>query len=371
MNLFIKDIFDKKTIYRSIFVSVFLYLITKLCFSNNAVPMKTFSEKTCLYIMFGLCVSVFFFVRTYIKNDRVLLYYALPLSKVSINEHLVLSILLDTVIRKMSLVLAVMLGMNATADSYLTLVFSLPGIVILGCITSVIDIGTCKKISTSFISLSYCCFVVTVCKYTSLVFATGLCIFACFLYYICIRNFFLKRACFRLKLMRNLSAFSLSNYFLKFFLAENVYIINTVFITVMVVFISLFMPKELRLCLACAVGAINTPLLTVFSTEKELTDMNNMLPSTYKNLRRDYIFILAIYFALIQFIIMLLNIGGMSIKMIIGLILITIIEVCGSYYLEQNYRITNCKTVTEVWRNPRKYILSVIVFFITFTLQAI
>lgn len=371
LNVFLKDIFDKKSVLKYLAVSVILFLITRLFLSDNTSVIGTAASGALLYVVIGLCYSVFFFVRTYIKNDRVLLYYALPVSKRAINKNVILSILIDTILRKMTLACAVMLGLGAGWDVYVKLLFLLPGIVILGCVPNVADISAVKKLAVAGVSVMYGLTIFLLFERKKPIIAISFSVGLCLLYYTFVKFVFMKDALFRLKIRSSFSRYSLSNYFFKFVLAENVYIINTVGIVAMVIMVSLAVPGVMSLCLACALGAVNTPLLTIFSTEKELKDMKNMLPGTFKSLKREYIFILGSYFLLIQGLILILHINVLDVKLIALLLIVTVIEVCGGHYLEERYPIASKKTTTEVWRNPRKYILPILVFMVTFVIQAL
>ena len=75
---------------------------------------------------------------------------------------------------------------------------------------------------------------------------------------------------------------------------------------------------------------------------------------------------LQISLGIIMFMIMLI-LAGISIELFI----ITTLEVFLSYLLEKKFPITNKKTIMEVWKNPRKYILTVIIFFVAFVFEYI
>jgi len=369
ISVFIKDIFDIKTVYKYMLISVFTYLVVRM--NRYSVGDGRFTDMTLIYISVALLLSVFFFVRTYVKNDRVLLYYALPVSRAVINENVLLCIFIDTLIRKVTIAFAVMLGIGAGIEDYIKLLLLLPSIVVFGCVSNVSDVSEVKKILTALFSILYSFLTVIAFLVTNDLIATMSGIVMSFAYFFIIRKIFMETAIFRLVYMRNLSQYTLCNYFFKFFLAEKVYIINTIFIVAAIIFVSFTIPGEISFCLACAIGAVNTPLLTVFSTEKGLTSVDNMLPSTYKSLKKDYIFTLFVYFALVQVLIMMLHFDIMSLKLIVGLVVLTEVEVLITIYLEKKYPIQGYKTTTEVWRNPRKYILPAIVFVLAFIIGAV
>mgnify|MGYP006875980353 FL=1 len=52
--------------------------------------------------------------------------------------------------------------------------------------------------------------------------------------------------------------------------------------------------------------------------------------------------------------------------LIVNMVIVTIIEVFVSYKLESDRPITNTKTQNQIWKHPRKYILPILVFIISF-----
>ncbi|WP_064579765.1 hypothetical protein [Streptobacillus moniliformis] len=361
IRIFLKDIFDKKIIFRYISFSVFLFFLINT-FLREFKYLGEFSVKnSVIYIMVGLFFSIYFFVRTYIKNDRIMPYYALPVSRVKINESFIISVFFDTFFRKILILIAFMLNFDIESIFYVNLFLLLPSIIILSFIGNVTNISKINKFITLSISIVYIFIILILSFYTNLMmtFILGLCI--CFFYYVFVRKYFIAHAFFKINISNKLSKFSLNNYFLKFFLAENVYIINSVGILIMVVVVGLFSPKEISLPLSCAIGTINTPLLTIFSTEKELENMNNFFPNKFRSLNRDYVFLILSYFFMVKVIILIINLKDISIRMLIHLFLILIVEVYFSYMLEKKIPIKNKKTTMQIWKNPRKYILTLII----------
>lgn len=128
------------------------------------------------------------------------------------------------------------------------------------------------------------------------------------------------------------------------------------------------MPGAIKIPLALAVATVNTPLLTIFSTDVGLATYKNMLPKTYKSLDKDYIKVLFIYFALVHIIILMANLRQISVKLIISLIVFTIFDTLMAYTMENKYPIVGKKTTMAVWKSPRKYIMGVIVFMLAFVI---
>lgn len=371
LKVFLKDIFDKKIVFRYMIFSFILFFISNIFFRNYK-SLKNISTKSMeIYIMVGLLFSTFFFVRTYIKNDRILLYYSLPVNKSKINESFITCILIDIFLRKISILMAVLLNLSIKPIFFVKLFLMIPVIVILSCVVNVTNVSKSNKVIVASISIVYICTVFIISYNKKLVTTIILGLVICFFYCLFIRNYFIKFAFFKIDILNNLSKINLDNYFLKFFFAENVYLINTIGIIVFIIFLGLFSPKEMSIPLSCAVGTINTPLLTIFSTEKDLENMTNLLPNKFRSLNRDYIYLITMYFSIIQIIILSINFSNISINMVIQFLIIIIIEVYFSYILEKKYPIKNKKTIIEIWKNPRKYFLTIIIFLISVLFQSL
>ena len=126
------------------------------------------------------------------------------------------------------------------------------------------------------------------------------------------------------------------------------------------------MPGAIKIPLALAIATVNTPLLTIFSTDIGIATYKKMLPKSNKSLDKDYIKVLFIYFAFVHLIILLANQGQMSAKLVISLIAFTIIDTLVAYVMENKYPIVGKKTTMAVWKSPRKYILGAVVFILAF-----
>ena len=136
----------------------------------------------------------------------------------------------------------------------------------------------------------------------------------------------------------------------------------------MLIFVSLMMPGAIKIPLALAIATVNSPLLTIFSTDKGIATYKKMLPKSNKSLDKDYIKVLFIYFVLVHLIILLANQGQMSAKLVICLIVFTIFDTFVAYFMENKYPIVGKKTTMAVWKSPRKYILGVVVFMLAFVI---
>lgn len=368
IKVFLKDMFDKKMIFRYISFSILVYLFVNMILKELINIEKNSAKNFKIYVIVSLCFSIFFFVRTYVKNDRIMLYYTLPVSKAKVNESFIICILLDTFLRKISILMAFMLNFDFDNIFYLKIFLMLPGIIILSCILNTTNIEKCNKYILACNSIIYV-YIASILSFNNNLVNLVLGLSICFFYCIYIRNSFMKHVFFKVDISNQLSKFTLNNYFLKFFLAENVYIINTIGIFVIIILIGLFSPKEISIPLSCAVGTINTPLLTIFSTERELIDMNNLFPNKFRSLSRDYIFVISGYFIVVQIIILTMNFKYVTMKMLVQFLIVVMIEVFFSYVLEKKKPIRNKKTIMQIWKNPRKYILTVIIFLISIIFQ--
>lgn len=159
------------------------------------------------------------------------------------------------------------------------------------------------------------------------------------------------------------------NYFITVLMREKILLVNsaTVFvIAALFAFISLETPFLLNL-IWCVI-AVNTPATTMFSGDKALMRQEKMLPRHSRLMYGVYGSFLAVYFAIANSYVVLLFalFGQLNILVIFTGIVLVVMETGVALLLERKYPIRSWQKKQEVWRNPRKYVLPVIVFVITF-----
>ena len=159
------------------------------------------------------------------------------------------------------------------------------------------------------------------------------------------------------------------NYFLQALMSEKIYVVNTVFVLGFILFIG-FISKEKHVMwdIVWAVGAMNTPLLTSFSGDREMVRQIEMLPNANKTLYHQYMCFLGSYFFLVNCLTFMWKsvlLSRFLIREVVFFAVITYVEVFVATLLEKRFRIDNWQTKQELWRKPRKYVLPLLIFFIS------
>lgn len=373
-KVFLKDMLDRRTILKYFVGLVLIY--TGMDFLINKDPNLlsiNFDLRLVLFVCFALFTTIFYFAKTYTSTENTLLYYQLPVKRKKINLSFILSLIIDSLIRKFLPLAVIAYVLKAPIEFYPIILLMLPIICMLGSLPSSSNIRGDKKLIVSLLLIGSIALILFLFYKTSLSIGMKalISILAIFILVIILSKFYLNQAIFSQQEMGSNRKFRISNYFLKFILAENVYLINTVGIILMIIFVSIMMPGAIKIPLALAIATVNTPLLTILSTDKGLATYKKMLPKSNKSLDKDYIKILFIYFALVHLIVLLANQGQMSVKFVIGLIAFTIFDTLVAYFMENKYPIVGKKTTMAVWKSPRKYILGAVVFILSFVIFVI
>lgn len=373
-KVFLKDMLDRRTILKYFVGLVLIYVGMDFLIDKDSNLLSiNFDLRLVLFVCFALFTTIFYFAKTYTSTENTLLYYQLPVKRKKINLSFILSLIVDSIIRKFLPLAVIAYVLKAPIEFYPIILLMLPIICMLGSLPSSSNIRGDKKLIVSLLLIGSIALILFLFYKTNLSIGMKalISILAIFILVIILSKFYLNQAIFSQQEMGSNRKFRISNYFLKFILAENVYLINTVGIILMIIFVSIMMPGAIKIPLALAIATVNTPLLTILSTDKGLATYKKMLPKSNKSLDKDYIKILFIYFALIHLIVLLANQGQMSVKFVIGLIAFTIFDTLVAYFMENKYPIVGKKTTMAVWKSPRKYILGAVVFILSFVIFVI
>lgn len=365
---------DRRTILKYFVGLVLIYVGMDFLINKDPNLLSiNFDLRLVLFVCFALFTTLFYFVKTYTSTENTLLYYQLPVKRKKINLSFILSLIVDSIIRKFLPLAVIAYVLKAPIEFYPIILLMLPIICMLGSLSSSRNIGGDKKLIVSLLLLASIALILFLFYKTSLRIGMKalISILAIFILVIILSKFYLNQAIFSQQEMGSNRKFRISNYFLKFILAENVYLINTVGIILMIIFVSIMMPGVIKIPLALAIATVNTPLLTILSTDDGLATYKKMLPKSNKSLDKDYIKILFIYFALVHLIVLLANQVQMSGKFAISLIAFAIFDTLMAYFMENKYPIVDKKTTMAVWKSPRKYILGAVVFILSFLIFVI
>lgn len=367
-RVFLKDMLDKKAIGTYIIFLVLFYVGGDYLLERDLDIFKIdLGIRFVFFISFALMITVYFFIKSYIGSDKILPYYALIYDRKDVNLSLLIALIIDSIFRKL---LFIFIFLYLSGADYLTYIFILISVIIvcsLSLVMNATNVGKIKKVwftilGFALISSLYPLNQILENPLHVLLIYSSLSLIYMFLIY----KFYFSSCFINSKNDSLIKGFNIGNYFIKFILSERVYLINTLFIIILIVVVSLLLPSPINMELAFAVATINSPLLSIFSTEKGLRVYEKTLPDTYISLRRQYLTILIIYFLFVNGLVLVLNINYLNIKLILVFLIVNILDISISYILEKNFTISEKKTDMAVWKSPRKYILSVIVFIISF-----
>ena len=156
------------------------------------------------------------------------------------------------------------------------------------------------------------------------------------------------------------------NYFLRTMLAEKIYMVNTVCIFAFLIVLCIAgRSNPIMWNVAWCVGAVNTPLLTMLSADVWTSRQIVMLPGRNNNLYAQYAVFLGGYFVLVNLALVLgryLIVGEAGISDFLMAAILAAVETGAAVFMEKNGRITGWQTKQELWKNPRKYVLPLIIF---------
>lgn len=372
-KVFLKDMLDKKTLRKYILIWIFLYIgLNYLIGKNPSLLDINLSLNFIFFVDFTLISTIYFFIKSYAKSDKIIFYYALAYQRKQINLSLLFSLVIDTILKRISIIFIFLFIIKADFILYLYVLLSSILISSLGLILNATNIDKNKKLLFEIFHL-----LTIISPYfwdkfiKSSEISRLLYFFEILLLIIGTSEFIFKDMIVNSKNKIITRKLKIPNYFLKFILAEKIYLINSFAIIIFIIAISIFMPKPINIPLSLAVATINSPLLSIFSTEKSLNNYEKMLPNKYVSLSRQYLFLLTIYFLSVNFLVLILNYKVFTMKFLILVILISLLDIIISYILEKKFQISEKKTDMAVWKSPRKYLLSILVFLISFIIIVI
>lgn len=155
------------------------------------------------------------------------------------------------------------------------------------------------------------------------------------------------------------------NYFVKVVFAEKIYLVNTICIIGFMLVLGLISRKNpLIFYLVWCIGAINTPFVTMISGDVWITRHMDMLPEKKNNIYVQYAGFLSVYFAIVNTIVILEKsaVNAVAPADVFLALFLAAAETFFAVFLEKKYRITGWQTRQELWKNPRKYIIPLMIF---------
>ncbi|MDU3152923.1 MAG: hypothetical protein E6706_01385 [Anaerococcus hydrogenalis] len=301
-RVFLKDMLDKKAIGTYIIFLVLFYVGGDYLLERDLDIFKIdLGIRFVFFISFALMTTVYFFIKSYTGSDKILPYYALIYDRKDVNLNLLIALIIDSIFRKLSFIF---IFLYLSGADYLTYIFIFISVIIvcsLSLVMNATNVGKIKKVCFTILGFALIAFLYPLNQILEnplhiLLIYSSLSLIYIFLIY----KFYFSSCFINSKNDSLIKDFNIGNYFLKFILSERVYLINTLFIIILIVVVSLLLPSPINMALAFAVATINSPLLSIFSTEKGLRVYEKTLPDTYISLRRQYLTILIIYFLFVN-----------------------------------------------------------------------
>lgn len=362
-KLFLKDFFTKKKLLQYVLLNLAFVLLLEttlkdtLIISNRALIITT---------MIVLVPATFYLLSTYTNFHKVRSYISLPYKSRTFLGGFLLSVLTLTFFEKslLLLVLAGICGQNIVLDITCVILMTMWSVSISIALylginstsikTWIVSLISCILIAVSFLNIKM-----------QLLFVGIACLFS-------IRATLSEKSISLINrrghVVEQRKVILSYNYFLQVLIHEKIYFINTAMLLgFTVLLVSLPYKSSIFPALMWAIGAVNTPVLTMFSANPQLRRQNEMLPAYQWDLRHQYLWFLIGYFSIYNLLVALCQILFLNgnIMQVIPIALITAcIEVVLGYILEIKYPLTNWQTKQDLWKHPRKYLISIIIFLL-------
>lgn len=156
---------------------------------------------------------------------------------------------------------------------------------------------------------------------------------------------------------------SVWKYLFRYMTARKNYLINTAAMWVVGIILPVFMIESgvtAFLPMGFAILSINTPLCVLISADRSLREAIHFLPSGTRMFCLPYFFFIAMNnliaytFYLASFSI---QTGSFDMKNIVFAVIFALMGALGAVIMEMKFPITDYKTESDLWNNPRKYVV--------------
>ena len=363
-KMFIRDFITPTKLKKYlIYIAIFAFLM-ELLFKDKVLIY--FSDSASSVIGIGIAFSsTAYVIYTYSVLENIRLYLTLPIRKGKVFGAFFLALWLCSIIQRISFVIILIAYFNDHIIENIVLLLVNSGVAVL------INIGillgkNAKKTGSIILNFILVCILLLI-GYCDLLFLYKL--FFALLIGICAILSFGKKDITDLIIYHEPKTSKrrlTTNYFLRVVTTEKIYLINTFCIVVFLIVLFLISKSNpIMMNLTWCVGAVNTPFLTMISSDPWVSRHIDMLPERKNNIFMQYRIFLTVYFIFINVLIVAAKyflIGGAWWKDIIFAVLLIIFETHFSTMLENKHRIVGWQTKQELWKNPRKYILPLGVF---------
>lgn len=367
-KIFLKDIITKRIIKMYIIGIILFYLLLEGDLGKLINPI--ISARNLIWItMLVIGTSTAYIIHTYSLFDKVKLYISLPINKKRFILSFIFSLIIVALLERVSFISIVvfMYCDNPLVNILLIIITSVLCIEIN--IWGLMLLNENKKFEFVYILFILGCFLVTI----TLNFSKLNQIIVLILLTIISLIGILKEESLGIAIIRrNSSLFTkfgfMGNYFLKVFIYDKIYLINTILIFIFIIMLSLTIKDNAIIwSLVWVIGSINTPALTMLSSDLSIRKQAEMLPPNVNDIYTMYRRFLRLYFIgtnlFILLLMLFLDTGHIYLNISIFIIL-SILEPLIAYLLELKIPLLKWQTKQQLWKNPRKYIIALFMFIL-------
>ncbi|AKB25256.1 hypothetical protein MSMTP_1787 [Methanosarcina sp. MTP4] len=367
-KIFFKDLVTKKKVFKYLLGMVLFTVFVKLFLADFIKPI--FQEAFLPWITFiTIFTSTAYTIYTYSLFEKVKTYIMLPIKKNRFLLAFTIGMIGISFLERGSFLIIGALICSSRPIYSITIIILVATWSILINIWVLLTVNNHKKINwiiiaTNFIMIFLAFNLISSEVFQLLILASGIII--CFIEILLQDSISIAITHIG---KRGLAKFHFAgNYFLKVIAYEKIYIVNSVMLIVMICLLSFMKGDNVIIwSLIWTIGATNTPVLTMMSSDLYVRRQAQMFPESNVSLWKMYCIFLMEYFLFINGLICVFSIFIIGknpwITIPIALVL-SVIEVIGAYILEKKKPILYWQTKQELWKNPRKYILSIIVFLL-------
>lgn len=367
-KIFLKDMITKKKVKNYLlFIFLFAFIVYQLFgeFIQSAFNENNISCITMIVIF----TSTSYSICTYSLYEKVKNYISLPITRSRFLLGFIISLFFVSFLERISLIIIVVClsGTNLLVNISMVIIVSI--LCILLNVWMLMLINRRNKLELVLLVIVLLCSIFTF-YFNMIVFLKLLIIAGCCL--VALVNI-LKKESIYIAIIRSsrtlLTRFkSRGNYFINILMNEKIYIINTAMLIGTIIFLIVIkMDNYIIWSFTWTVGAVNTPVLTMLSSDLHLRKHAEMISDRTDGIWKMYMRFIIIYFVSINIFIFALNVlvdRDKLIPNIIALVILCIIEPLIAYLLEIKFPLLKWQTKQDLWKHPRKYIISITVFFI-------
>lgn len=359
VEMFLSDMLSKRKVTLYIGALVISPILFDLLFAEVNLTEKS----ALLLIAFGILLtytSSLYMVFTFFDFSKIKRYFTLPISRSNIYLSIVFAFTIWNLITKLNFLIILFIKYFDNPYSYIVILLLGAMMSIVISLTTLIDVQA-KRIVSLILKIALAV-IITVAIYLGLnplISISILTIYNALLLFILSRNDLSNLIHY--KKANKVHIFS--NYFLNIVYTNKVLLVNTFLTLIVALVFSITQPDiEVFLPIPFVLVSGNSTFCTIISGEKDIIKKLKILPDNI--FYKQYYIFMFMYFITVNTVIASTYVifkGYMPMSMIIVAIVLSLIESYVIVLEEKHMPILSWKTKPELWKNPRKYILPIIV----------